>query len=256
MTGLFTAVFVASLIGSMHCAGMCGAFVAFAVGSGNPSLKRRWRLNAAYQFGRLVTYALLGAICGGVGAVVDFGGSLVGLQRGATILAGLFIVIFGLVGLARAMGYKIAATRLPKFLQNAVNGAMKLAMCLPPLQRALTIGLLTTLLPCGWLWAFAAVAAGTADPLYGALTMAVFWAGTVPILAGLGAGVASLTGILKPRLAMIMSIAIVVVGLFTIFNRLEMPAMAQQPPVQTQGAVNSPIDLIPDTPPCCPPDAE
>lgn len=256
MTGLFTAVFVASLLGSMHCAGMCGVFVAFAVGGGTPGHTRRWHLNAAYQLGRLTTYALLGGICGGIGGVINLGGSLVGLQRTATVLAGVAIVIFGLIGLARAMGYKIGAKSLPAPVQRTVNGAMKLAMVLPPLQRALTIGLLTTLLPCGWLWAFAAVAAGTADPLYGALAMAVFWAGTVPILAGLGAGVASLTGVLKPRLASIMSIVIVAVGLLTIFNRLEMPAMAQQPPAPSPGAVDSPAELIPDTPPCCPPDAE
>ena len=33
MIALLTTVFVASLVGSLHCAGMCGPFVAVAVGN-------------------------------------------------------------------------------------------------------------------------------------------------------------------------------------------------------------------------------
>ncbi|MBE7450024.1 MAG: sulfite exporter TauE/SafE family protein [Kofleriaceae bacterium] len=42
--------------------------------------------------------------------------------------------------------------------------------------RAALLGLLSAALPCGWLWAFVVVAAGTGSPVGGALVMTAFWA--------------------------------------------------------------------------------
>ena len=75
MWPLITSVFVASLLGSLHCAGMCGAFVAFAVGIDDPdAARKRARLHAAYNLGRLVTYSVLGAIAGAIGGALDLAG--------------------------------------------------------------------------------------------------------------------------------------------------------------------------------------
>ncbi|HRC54941.1 MAG TPA: sulfite exporter TauE/SafE family protein [Kofleriaceae bacterium] len=51
-------------------------------------------------------------------------------------------------------------------------------------RRALGLGLLNAVLPCGWLWAFVALAAGTGSALLGASTMLAFWLGTMPALLG------------------------------------------------------------------------
>ena len=58
MTALVVAVFLASALGSLHCVGMCGAFLAIAF-TDVPSAGR-WRLSVAYHGGRLVTYTALG----------------------------------------------------------------------------------------------------------------------------------------------------------------------------------------------------
>jgi hypothetical protein len=58
--------------------------------------------------------------------------------------------------------------------------------------RALGTGVCTALLPCGWLYAFVAMAAGTGSALRGGVAMLVFWTGTVPILAVIGSGVREL----------------------------------------------------------------
>jgi uncharacterized protein len=64
---LVAAIFLASLLGSLHCAGMCGAFVAIACGRlGND--RSDWRdavaLQTAYHGGRLLTYVTLGMFAG------------------------------------------------------------------------------------------------------------------------------------------------------------------------------------------------
>lgn len=223
MTAMLITVLVASLVGSLHCVGMCGAFVAFAVGTGEgPGVRNKSLLLVAYNGGRLLTYTALGAAAGSLGAALDLGGSYIGIQRTAAVIAGVVMIVFGIVTLLRIKGVKLPKAPLPGFLVKTVAVGQGLAMAMRPVPRALTIGLLTTLLPCGWLYAYAAVAAGTASPVYGALTMMAFWLGTLPALVAVGAGIQSLAGVLGKHLPTATAILIVIVGLFTVMHRLEL----------------------------------
>jgi len=261
VTALIAAVFLASLLGSMHCAGMCGAFLAFAV-AGDPAdapAPSKATLHAAYNGGRLITYTLLGAAAGLLGAALDLGGSLAGLQNTAAILAGSLMVGFGLVAILRSRGVRIPHMPLPMALRSAVARGHRAALGRPPVARAAAIGLLTTLLPCGWLYAFVITAAGTANPLLGALTMAAFWAGTLPIMLSLGVGLQSLTGSLRKRLPLLTSLLLVGVGLFTIAGRLAIPAFAapqsspQDAPSTTAELTAHVHTLDASESPCCDP---
>ncbi len=240
MTALIVTVLIASLAGSLHCVGMCGAFVAFAVGTDDrPGVGRKAILGAAYNGGRLVTYMLLGAAGGALGAAMDLGGEFVGLQRAAAITAGAVMVVFGVVTLLRIMGARLPKAPVPKVIHRVVGAGQRVAMEMPPVSRALTIGLLTTLLPCGWLYAFAITAAGTASPVGGALTMAAFWAGTLPALVALGAGIQGVTGALGRRMPAVTAIAIVVVGLYTVMHRVELSSAVYAQPQDVPQAVRS-----------------
>lgn len=256
MTALLIAVLIASLLGSTHCAGMCGAFVLFAVATpaDAPSVWRsRAALNMAYNLGRLVTYTLLGAAAGSLGAALDLGGAMVGFQQTAAIAAGALMIGFGIMALLRARGVKLRRMPLPAFLTRWVAAGHRAVADTSPLMRAWSVGLLTTFLPCGWLYAFAVTAAGTASPLYGAAVMALFWAGTVPILAGLGLGAQALAGPLRARLPVLTSILLVAVGIYTVFGRMTLPAMAR--PQAAVRVVDEPeshrLEVSRDLPPCC-----
>ena len=73
------AVFVVSLLGSLHCVGMCGPLVAVAMGDSQVlSHATRAMLHIGYHGGRLVMYSTIGMLCGLLGAGLDWGGSLVG----------------------------------------------------------------------------------------------------------------------------------------------------------------------------------
>ena len=223
MLALYGAIMIASLTGSLHCAGMCGAFVAFAVGTGGDLERdRRWKLHAAYNSGRLITYTLLGVFAGLVGASLDLAGDLVGIQRAAALLAGGSMVAFGVLAILRINGVRVPKAPVPKPMRDGVQKGFKAVRDKPPVVRALATGLLTTLLPCGWLYAFVIVAAGTADPLLGGLAMASFWLGTLPVLVGLGVGVTGildrLTG-LGHRVPLVAACLVVMVGMFTVLAR-------------------------------------
>ena len=121
MTGLIVGVFLASLLGSLHCAGMCGAFLAIAVtgvgpvGAGRP---RQFPLQAAYHLGRLATYAFLGLTAGAAGKLLDLTGALAGLRPVAAILAGATLLAFGLFSLLRIYGVVPAHLPGPKVMQR------------------------------------------------------------------------------------------------------------------------------------------
>lgn len=253
MIALTTAVLIASLLGSLHCAGMCGPFVAFAVSdSGNTP---QTRLHLAYHLGRLATYMLLGAAAGAAGALVDLTSTLAGLQPLAMAAAGGLMVLFGLLELARVAGLRLKHTRPPVIWTKTVQAGQRVALTLPPVRRALAIGLLTTLLPCGWLYAFAITAAGTGAPLTGAVVMAVFWAGTLPVLISLGLGVRAALGALGPRMPAITAIALIGVGVFTLVGRAGLDpaslARAAEPAQESQQLAPDPNEL----PACCRPEA-
>lgn len=264
MTALVSAVLVASLLGSTHCAGMCGAFLAFAVagpeasGSGGPASTRslvanRARLHAAYNGGRLLTYLILGALAGLLGAALDLGGAAVGLQRVAAALAGAMMIVFGGAALLRASGVRLQKLPVPGALQRFAIRGHRAAASLPPILRAAAVGLLTTLLPCGWLYAFVITAAGTGAPERGALVMGVFWLGTLPVMIGLGVGLQTLTGALRRHLPLATSLLIVAVGMWTLAGRLRLPPMwpSGNVPEGTEASVDAASQLDPSEAPCC-----
>lgn len=251
MITLAAAVLFASLLGSLHCAGMCGPFVAFAVN--DPAGAPQTRLQLAYHLGRLTTYMLLGAAAGAAGALIDLTSTLAGLQPLAMAAAGGLMMVFGGLELARVVGLRMGHARPPQAMVRAVQAGQRVAFTMPPVRRALTIGLLTTLLPCGWLYAFAITAAGTGRPLAGAAVMAVFWAGTLPVLITLGMGVQAAMGALGKRMPAVCAIALIGVGMYTLAGRAGLDpatlASAAAPAGANQMLAPDPNEL----PPCCRP---
>ncbi len=254
MIALIAAVFVASVLGSLHCAGMCGAFLAFAVGSEADRPFGRPGLHVAYHGGRLFSYTLLGALAGGLGALVDLAGVLAGVQPIAMMLAAVVVIGFGVIALLRLSGVKLTRFSPPPRLQKLVNAGHAMAMAWRPTPRAWTIGLLTTLLPCGWLYAFVFTAAGTADPLWGAATMFAFWAGTLPVMVSLGVGLRGLLGTFGKRVPIATCILLIVVGLYTLFGRSHLEPLAMAQSIEAANVENdSDSPVVPDTshPPGC-----
>jgi sulfite exporter TauE/SafE len=220
VTALALTVLAASLVGSLHCAGMCGGFVAFYTGAGG---RRQGLGHAAYNIGRLAAYATLGALAGALGAALDLASAPAGIQRGAAVLAGALIALWGTRTLLETAGVRMARLEPPAALRGAVARGVAAVAVEPPVTRALVIGLLTGLLPCGWLYAFIVTAAGTGDPLRGAGLMAVFWLGTLPVMAGLGVAVQALAGSLRRWVPAVCAVAMIVVGLLAVAGRARAP---------------------------------
>ncbi len=220
MIALLGTVLATSLVGSPHCAAMCGGFVCFYAGAPGG---RRALAHAAYNSGRLLSYLVLGVLAGALGAGIDRLGAAAGIARAAAVVSGTLMIVWGGTSLVRAVGARIPAEPAPPFARRALAAALRAVHAQPPALRALVVGLLTTLLPCGFLYAYVAVAAGTGAPLRGAIAMAAFWAGTLPMMAGLGLAAGRALGPLARRLPVVTASALVVIGLFTVVGKFHPP---------------------------------
>jgi len=159
-----------------------------------------------------------------------------------------------LAGLATFLGPRLAFWRKragrPGRLSLAVTKGMGRASRWGVFERSLAIGALTAFLPCGWLYAFLAAAASTGAPVYGAFVMGAFWAGSVPILLGVGVGASSLLGPLRQRAPAVVSALLIGLGLFTVSGRLSVPSFAASlGPDAGARALSGELDQA--TLPCC-----
>lgn len=221
MTTLVAGVFLSSLLGSLHCAGMCGGFVAFYAGDpGRRGERSRLAGHLAYSAGRLAAYAGLGALGGALGAALDATGGLIGVQRAAAAVAGALIMLWGGAALLESRGWRVARLAAPPALRGLVSRGIAGVASRPPTTRALVIGLLTGCLPCGWLYAFVVTAAGTGSVPAGAAVMAVFWLGTLPVMLSLGVGLTALAGPLRRHVPAVCALAMIVVGLLAVTGRV------------------------------------
>jgi sulfite exporter TauE/SafE len=145
------AALIAGLATSVHCTAMCGPLAC--------AMKVR---PLEYHASRFLSYTIAGALCGAAGQ------SVAALLQGNT--ARLVPWAFAIVLLVLGFGLEKKIPQ-PRFMAAFLFRAK--------LNRSL--GWLTPLLPCGPLWLMLGAAAITGSWWSGALHMAAFSAGTVPL---------------------------------------------------------------------------
>ena len=210
---------------------MCGPFAILA--SHCDKRNSSFVAASAYSAGRLATYVVIGLMFGALGMALNFGSSFASMQQLAAYLAGGLMIAVGLVALARHFGLKIKLPTIADHLQTFLQNNFKRIDNRPRIERAVLIGALTCLMPCGWLYTFAIVAAGTGHPVSGALVMFAFWGGTFPVMFGLPLGIRKLSASIQKRVPIVMASCVILIGLFTI---------AVRAPVNVGGAMETDID--------------
>ncbi len=162
-----------------HCVGMCSPFVLFVSRryvAPHAGRAAAFRAQLWYTAGRVLTYALLGALAGALGGVVQLAGALLGLQRAASVVAGAVLVLWALVALSDLVpGLESGGSLFAKVaarLKGRVPG------------HPFAVGLFLGLLPCGLLYSAVIAAVARGGPLEGALALTLFGLGTAPALLG------------------------------------------------------------------------
>lgn len=170
-----------------HCIGMCSPFVLFVSRRYGPSplhgceaglSERRLAALGAqgwYTAGRVLTYAALGALAGTLGSAVEMAGQLVGLRRGAMVVAGAVLVVWALVALSDLASLDTGGKAF-KRIAGTLKGRVP--------EHPFAIGLFLGLLPCGFLYSAVVAAVSRGGALEGAAALALFGLGTAPALFG------------------------------------------------------------------------
>jgi uncharacterized protein len=174
MDTIFVAALLSGLIGSLHCLGMCGPIV-LMLPVGTTSKGGFLLSRLSYNLGRVITYAILGSICGLLGHLVI----LAGYQQALSIAVGAIILLAFII--PRRFICKIS----PAFIGNITNKLTGLWGKLLNSPRAISlfvIGLLNGLLPCGLVYVALAAASTTGNAGNGLLYMAIFGLGTIPLM--------------------------------------------------------------------------
>ena len=170
------------MAGSLHCAGMCGPF-ALALPTSAQGIFSFFTGRAVYNFGRIATYSLLGLLFGSIGKTLV----LAGVQRWLSISLGI-VLLAGLLGSKR-----LAFAKPISALVNRVRSGMSRFLRQRSFASLGALGLLNGLLPCGLVYVAGAGATSTGSISGGALYMAIFGLGTLPMML-----IISLTGHLVP----------------------------------------------------------
>lgn len=171
---LWTA-FLIGLVGSFHCAGMCGP-IALALPLHGSTWQSKFKGAIIYNTGRILTYMLLGAIFGLLGKGIQ----LAGFQLWSSVVIGVLMIVAVLVPLV--FGKRLSIENLfGGYSKSLYNGFQRLFQ-VGTASSLFSIGLLNGFLPCGLVYVGIAGAINTGDVFQSASFMALFGLGTFPIM--------------------------------------------------------------------------
>ncbi len=171
-------LFLVGLLTGFHCVSMCGGFVVSYTLKDAKEGRSSYKSHLMYAVGKTLSYTLIGAAFGFLGSIFAFTPAM----RGAAgIIAGLFLVVFGLNMLNITPWLRRIRIRMPSALSRFVDAESAKH------NNPLVIGLLNGLMiACGPLQAIYIMAAGTGSMVEGAKMLFVFGIGTLPVMLGFG----------------------------------------------------------------------
>jgi len=181
------AALILGIAASGHCLVMCGG-ISSALGlasARSPDGAPRVPLIVAYQIGRVVSYAIAGALAGGVLGYVVAWLDLDAVRRGLRALSAVALVAAALVafGTLRDPG-----SRVGQLLWRRIAPIGRRLLPVTSAARALGFGMVWGWMPCGFAYTVILIAALEQDALRAAATMLAFGMGTAPTMIALAYG--------------------------------------------------------------------
>jgi sulfite exporter TauE/SafE len=214
--------FFTGLLGSLHCAAMCGPLVMSLPLSGT-----NWWFNLLqrllYQSGRILTYSIFGLISGILGS----GMNVLGLQQSLALISGFLLIsiaVFHFSGIKTSRFNLIQAKMLSPIAKH-------IGQWLSKPYGGLFAGALHGLIPCGMVYMAVAASLNTASPTAGAEFMFFFGLGTTPLLLLASLAPLFLRKFKAPRL--MLPVVFFIAGAFLIIRGLNVDVPFISMPVNT-----------------------
>lgn len=171
--------FLMGLLGSLHCAVMCGPLM-LSLPLQNTSLLKSALQLILYQLGRILIYTLLGVLVGWIGNSF----TVFANQEILSLTIGALLIIFTILQLT---GHQFKSiNNLQQKIITPLSRLMGKFYGLP--IWGFFAGLLNGLLPCGMVYLALATALNTASLQGGANFMFLFGLGTMPLMLMISLG--------------------------------------------------------------------
>ncbi len=193
----WVSILVAGFLGSWHCGLMCGPMACY-IGQKKQLL--------TYQAGRLISYSILGLMAGLMTQrLISFSNS----YKFIVIVIMFLILIFSFLNVntfslfTKNIHFK-KINLIPKYLieQSKNSGFI--------------LGLISALLPCGWLWSFLVAAATTKSPIAGMIVMFLFWISSLPALSAAAMALKKMTSTATVKQQQISKLVLLLAGIYSL----------------------------------------
>ena len=215
MTLDYFSAFVIGLLGSGHCIVMCGGIsTMLTTAISNEVSNNKYRIVFAYNFGRIFSYSLIGAL---VAFTSSMAAKNVGLPIAALkTVAGIFLILLGLY-LGQWLMWLSHVEHIGKKLWRHISPNTKKFIPIKNTRSAFALGALWGWLPCGLVYSTLTWALASANTINGALIMFFFGLGTLPALLSVSLGTISIKSLLSNTLfRKLAAILVILYGIYTI----------------------------------------
>lgn len=219
-------IFISSISGSFHCAGMCGGFSCII----SKTSKATYPIVqiCMYHVGRLLTYSTLSIIMYSSTTLLQkiTKSNLIIYLTISTCVLLLIGDIWKDCVSSKSTLYNISIKNTPSIIKKISDGLSTYFSYLysgitqdeTPI-KSLSIGMLTGLIPCGWLYIYVALAGTQESSLHTFLTIVSFWLGTLPALVITGILGAKISDTIFPRIKYFSRILLLIVAIISIHTR-------------------------------------
>lgn len=231
--------FTTGLLGSLHCAGMCGPIAMSLPDPGHLGLSYYWQ-RFQYNAGRMISYAFLGAILGIPGTWIK----PAGWQQGLSIVTGIVLILSFVF-----TRYK-GKFKPFDFLQQKIVGSLGKILQKGSGSSWLATGVLNGLLPCGLVYIALAGALVSGSVLNGAIYMLFFGLGTFPVMFIISVSGRLLPLKIRSKVRYIIPFTSVLVGVLLVVRGLNLgipyvsPELIEKDGNQTMECCESPQETM------------
>jgi len=178
------------------------------------SVRQKFLPDVYFNLGRVGGFAILGALLGWFGSVLQLSSFSVGILIVAVSVVMLLIGLQLLELFPRLSAWKLM---LPKWIARAL-GIRSHAKKEYSHTRAMALGAATFFLPCGFTQAVQLYVVTAGSPMIGALSMGAFALGTAPGLLGIGGLAAAARGSFRRFFFKTAGIIVIALGIFNFQN--------------------------------------
>jgi sulfite exporter TauE/SafE len=226
--------FIFGILGSLHCIGMCGPIV-LALPVGEQSVFRFASGRTLYHFGRVISYAVMGAAVGLLGGKL----LLPVLQQNLSIIVGALLVLTVLFPkIIRSVNF---LNKIFDPITQKITSIIGKMLKSKALASMLILGVMNGFLPCGFVYMAMSTAAVTGGSLAGMLFMVGFGFGTIPAMLAVSFFPKIISANLRLKIAKILPAFQVIIGLLLIIRGLNLgipylsPKLAKMIPADGEG---------------------